>query len=106
MAMSKTDNAHHVNGCSKGGLYSAILPLILFAGLCIVWPEVIRGHVYQVQWPWMPSLDLYLRFRLDALSLLFCLIICGTGFFVTLFASSYMAGHAHIGRFFFFCMPS
>jgi len=102
MAMSKTENAHHVNGCSKGGLYSAILPLILFSGLCIVWPEVVRGHVYQIQWPWMPSLDLYLRFRLDGLSLLFCLIISGAGFFVTLFASSYMSGHMHIGRFFVF----
>ena len=50
----------------------------------------------------MPGLDLYLRFRLDALSLLFGLIISGTGFFVTLFASSYMAGHAHTGRFFWF----
>ena len=79
-----------------------MLPLILFAGLCIVWPEVIRGHVYQIQWPWMPSLDLYLRFRLDGLSLLFCLIISGAGFFVTLFASSYMSGHAHLGRFFVF----
>ncbi|MGA6924184.1 MAG: proton-conducting transporter membrane subunit, partial [Desulfosarcina sp.] len=102
MARSKTDNSSHVTGYSKGGLYSAILPLTLFAGLCIVWPQVVRGHVYQIQWPWMPGLDLVLRFRLDGLSLLFCLIISGAGFFVTLFSSSYMAGHAHLGRFFVF----
>ena len=48
----------------------------------------------------MPSLDIALRFRLDGLSLLFCLIVTGTGFLVTLFASSYLAGHPHTGRFF------
>jgi multicomponent Na+:H+ antiporter subunit A len=65
-----------------------------------MWPQVVRGGVYAVQWPWMPSLDIVLHFRLDGLSLLFGLIVTGTGFLVTLFAASYMAGHPHTGRFF------
>jgi len=84
------------------GLLSTALPLLLFLGLCYLWPEVIGGRVYQLQWPWIPSLDLYLRFRLDGLSLLFCLIVTGAGFLVSLYSSSYMAGHSHVGRYFVF----
>ncbi|MGD9310297.1 MAG: proton-conducting transporter membrane subunit, partial [Desulfosarcina sp.] len=73
---------------------------LLFVGLCTLWPQVVRGEIYSVQWPWVPSLDIALRFRLDGLSLLFCLIVTGIGFLVTLFAAGYMAGHAHTGRFF------
>ena len=102
MAIAKPDSRRHAAGCNKLGLFSTAIPLLLFAGLCYVWPEVIRGRVFQIQWPWMPSLDLFLRFRLDGLSLLFSLIVTGTGFFVTLYSSSYMAGHPHTGRFFIF----
>jgi multicomponent Na+:H+ antiporter subunit A len=62
--------------------------------------SVVQGEVFFIEWPWMPSLDIALRFRLDGLSLLFCLIVTGIGFLVTLFAASYLAGHPHTGRFF------
>jgi multicomponent Na+:H+ antiporter subunit A len=87
-------------GASKTGLVSSALPLLLFAGLCSMWPAVVRGEVFQVEWPWMPSIDLYLRFRLDGLGLLFGLIVTGSGFFVSLYAAAYMSGHPHTGRFF------
>jgi len=95
-------NSHHPSGSSRLGLFSTVLPLLLFIGLCSLWPEVVRGRVYQIQYPWIPSLDLYLRFRFDGLSLLFCLIVTGAGFFVSLYSSTYMAGHAHVGRYFAF----
>jgi multicomponent Na+:H+ antiporter subunit A len=77
-------------------------PLLLFLVLCLLWPQVKLGRVYIVEWPWVPSLDFALRFRLDGLSLLFGLIITATGALVALFSASYMAGHRHIGRFYFF----
>ena len=61
-----------------------------------MWPQVVRGGVYSVKWPWMPSLDIVLHFRLDGLSLLFGLIITGIGFLVTLFAASYMADETEL----------
>jgi multicomponent Na+:H+ antiporter subunit A len=91
-----------VPSCCKGGLFSSLLPLGLFGLLCLAWPQVVNGDVYTVQWAWVPSLDLNLAFRLDGLSLLFGLIITMTGFFVTLYASTYMAGHPYPGRFFVF----
>jgi hypothetical protein len=63
-------------------------------------PRWCGAGSFSVEWPWMPSLDIALHFRLDGLSLLFGLIVTGTGFLVTLFAASYMAGHPHTGRFF------
>jgi multicomponent Na+:H+ antiporter subunit A len=102
MAKTMPDSRSHAAGCSAAGLVSALLPLLLFTALWLVWPEVIRGREFVIQWPWMPALDLHLRFRLDGLGLLFGLIITGAGFFVTAYASSYMHGHPHTGRFFFF----
>ena len=89
-----------VPDCCRAGLFSSVLPLALFGMLCLAWPGVVQGGVFQVEWAWVPSLDLYLRFRLDGLSLLFCLIVTMAGFFVSLYASSYMAGKQHLGRFF------
>ncbi len=100
MAMQQPDHSSPAAGCSRAGLISTALPLLLFAGLCSAWPQVARGEVFSIAWPWVPSLDIALRFRLDGLGLLFCLIVTGTGFLVTLFASSYLAGHPHTGRFF------
>ena len=88
--------------CCRGGLFSSILPLALFGLLCLAWPRVVEGDIFAVQWAWVPSLDLDLAFRLDGLGLLFGLIITMTGFFVSLYASSYMAGHRQLGRFFFY----
>lgn len=88
--------------CCRGGIFSSILPLVLFGLLCTAWPRVVQGNIFVVQWAWVPSLDLDLAFRLDGLGLLFGLVITMTGFFVSLYASSYMAGHLHTGRFFFY----
>lgn len=102
MAVAKSNNHRHDSASSNLGLLSTAVPMSLFLGLCYLWPEVVHGSVFQFQWPWIPSLDLCLRFRLDGLSLLFCLIVTGAGFFVSLYSSSYMKGHPHLGRYFVF----
>ncbi len=91
-----------VPDCCRLGLFSSVLPLVLFGMLCLAWPGVGQGGVFQVELAWVTSLDFYLRFRLDGLSLLFCLIVTMAGFFVSLYASSYMAGKQHLGRFFIY----
>jgi multicomponent Na+:H+ antiporter subunit A len=101
MAAVKPNHHRHDIG-SRLGLICTALPLLLFVGLCCLWPAVARGHVFEHQWPWIPSLDLYLSFRLDGLSLLFCLIVTGAGFFISLYSCAYMAGHPHVGRYFAF----
>ena len=49
--------------------------------------------------PWAPGLGLTLQFNLDGLGLLFALLITVIGALVVLYASSYLKGHPHIGRF-------
>ncbi len=98
--MQPSAHSAHTVGYSRIGLLSTALPGLLFAGLCTLWPLMAKGGVVAVDWAWAPSLDIWLRFRLDGLSLLFALIVTGIGFLVTLFAASYMAGHPHTGRFF------
>lgn len=53
-----------------------------------------------VELPWAPSLGLTLSFNLDALGLLFALLITGVGTLVVVFASGYLGAHAQAGRFY------
>ena len=56
----------------------------------------------QFGWDWFSSLGIQLSFRLDGLSLLFALVICGVGFFVSLYSGPYQGASAHQGRFYAF----
>ncbi len=102
MTTPPPDHGPRTGGPSPVGFAYALLPLSLFAGLCSLWPQVVRGGVFTVAWPWMPGLDIDLRFRLDGLSMLFGLIITGSGMLISLFSSSYMAGKPLTGRYFAF----
>jgi multicomponent Na+:H+ antiporter subunit A len=53
-----------------------------------------------VELPWAPSLGLSLAFNLDALGLLFAVLITAIGALIVLYASRYLEGHAHAGRFY------
>lgn len=93
--------AHGV-GPSRACRISALLPSGVLLLLCFHWPAVAGGRALAVAWPWIPSLDLYLSFRLDGLSLMFGLMVCVVAVLVTLYSASYMAGHPQMGRYLFF----
>ncbi|MGD9134054.1 MAG: proton-conducting transporter membrane subunit, partial [Desulfobacterales bacterium] len=82
------------------GWISSIIPLGLFAALLYLVPQVTAGHVFRIQLDWIPSLDIALSMAIDGLSLLFALIICCVGFFVTLYAADYLPKKAAAGKFF------
>ncbi len=100
--MVHTDHDLLTRRCRRTGRLSSLLPALLFIMICRFWPGIIEGQTYLVDAPWLPSLDLSLRFRLDGLSLLFALIITGAGTFVSLYSSAYLNGHRQCGRYFFF----
>ena len=66
-------------------------------------PEVLdaAGVVREVV-PWMPTLDIALRLRLDGLSALFLIIVLGIGALVMAYSAAYLADrsvHRHTGYF-------
>jgi len=85
---------------SRIGRISAALPFGLLVALVFVLPQVATGHVYRIQLHWIPSLGITLSIMIDGLSLLFGLIICCVGFFVTLYAADYLPDTSDRGRFF------
>jgi multicomponent Na+:H+ antiporter subunit A len=82
------------------GWVLAALPLGLTVYFARLAAPVVAGETLRESIPWMPSLGVHFSFYLDGLSLLFALLIAGIGLFVALYAGSYLAGHAHLGRFY------
>jgi multicomponent Na+:H+ antiporter subunit A len=84
------------------GWMSSTIPLGLFVALLYLLPQVTAGHVYRFQVNWIPSMGIALSIAIDGLSLLFALIICCVGFFVTLYAADYLPRRAATGKFYFY----
>ncbi len=81
---------------------TSILPLILFLAAAARIPALAAGKTWRFSLDWAPSLGIHLSFLFDGLSVFFVLIVTGIGFFVTLYAVTYLHGHSQTGRFFFF----
>ena len=84
----------------RGGWLCSLLPLTLFAYFFMQVRQVTTGILLQESVPWIPSLDVSFSLRLDSLSLLFALVVCGIGVLVIVYASAYLNGHRHLGRFY------
>ncbi len=83
------------------GWILALLPLGVTVYLAGCAPTAWTGEVISNTMPWAPSLGLNLVFRLDGLSLLFALLIAGVGVLVVIYSGEYLAGHRHLGRYYF-----
>ena len=75
------------------------LPAGLFVWLCTMIPAVSRGEALYWGFGWLPQRGIEFGFFVDGLSLLFALLITGIGSFILLYASEYMRGYPHVGRF-------
>lgn len=85
---------------SKWSAAFSILPILLFSYFASFIPSVMEGKVWFESYKWVPSLNINFDFRLDGLSLLFSLLITGIGFFIFIYASSYLKGHQYLDRFY------
>ncbi|GAB3652765.1 hydrogen gas-evolving membrane-bound hydrogenase subunit E [Glycomyces tarimensis] len=59
-------------------------------------PAITAGETITASWPWLPSIDVALRLRLDALALLFSLIILGVGALVMAYCARYLSRGSHV----------
>ncbi|MBT8364626.1 MAG: hypothetical protein KJP23_07955, partial [Deltaproteobacteria bacterium] len=87
---------------SKIGLIFGIIPFGLFVTLLYLVPQVAAGDVFRIRLNWIPSLGISLSIVIDGLNLLFALIICCVGFFVTVYAADYLPSKAGKRKFFLF----
>lgn len=87
-------------GRGATGWIIALLPLGLLIYFASLIGPVAAGEVFVVSHAWVPSLGVNLSFYLDGLSLLFTLLITGIGALVIIYASSYLAHSAQLGRFY------
>jgi multicomponent Na+:H+ antiporter subunit A len=81
------------------GWLASLWPVGIFLALVNQVPTVAAGGELLLSWQWVPSLGIELSFRLDGLSLLFGLLITGTGAAVFAFSGRYLATSERQGRF-------
>lgn len=82
----------------------ALVPLSATFWFAAQIPGVTAGIPVLEATSWAPSLGVALSFRLDGLSLLFALLICGIGAFILIYSGGYLRGHPREGRFHLFIM--
>jgi multicomponent K+:H+ antiporter subunit A len=63
-------------------------------------PAAFTGHTELARLSWLPAYGLDISLRLDGLGLLFCLLICGIGLLVVLYAAWYLPDSDRLGRFY------
>ena len=67
----------------------AVLLAGVFVSLLVIAQPVFAGGVIEESLPWIPELGLTLTFRLDAISVLFALLVTGAGALVLLYCADY-----------------
>jgi multicomponent Na+:H+ antiporter subunit A len=82
------------------GWVLALLPLGLFIYFASLAGLLSEGETVSTSYTWVPSLGIQLSFYLDGLSSLFAMLISGIGVLVIIYGGGYLAGHAHLGRFY------
>ncbi len=68
----------------------------------LAYPQVTDGNVLRYQLEWIPQLGLNFTLRLDGFAWMFCVLINGIGFLVTVYARYYMSEDDPVPRFFSF----
>lgn len=84
----------------RAGWILALLPAAQVVYFFNQLDAVSSGQLLRYSRAWVPSLGIEFSFVLDGLSLLFALLISGIGALVLIYGGEYLAGHAHLGRFF------
>ncbi|MCZ7685357.1 MAG: hypothetical protein M5U28_43885 [Sandaracinaceae bacterium] len=84
-----------VSAIRLGLVSSATALTLLFAWLA---HDAIEGRATSLAAPFMPSMDMALAVRVDALAALFAILVCGIGALVAAYSASYV--HHAPGRFY------
>jgi len=86
------------NSSNTGFLVGLMTAVVLSVWFIMQIPTVSSGHAVVYLLEWVPRLGVELAFRIDGLSMLFCLLISCIGVMVMLYTSSYFKTHPDQGR--------
>src|SRR5690554_281818 len=75
-----------------------IAPVLVVCMVLSHLPLVLNGELTTVSYNWIPSFGLNLAFRIDALSLMFALLISGIGILVIWYARFYLSKGDSLGK--------
>jgi multicomponent Na+:H+ antiporter subunit A len=84
----------------RSGWLLALLPAGLTAYFLSFVPRVAAGETVLERVVWVSALDVSLTMRLDGLSLVFALMICGIGTVIVIYAGGYLRGDRQLPRFY------
>jgi multicomponent K+:H+ antiporter subunit A len=90
---------------ASAALPSRLASVVAFACLAITvlaYPQVTDSNVLRYHLEWIPQLGLNFTLRLDGFAWMFCVLITGIGFLVTVYARYYMSEEDPVPRFFSF----
>lgn len=90
-------------GRKTASIAISILPLALFIYYLVAF-GISANTGYTESFNFFPSLDINLNFVMDSYSLIFSLIITGIGAAVFFYASSYLADHPQLDRFYIYIL--
>ncbi|MGQ9681588.1 MAG: hydrogen gas-evolving membrane-bound hydrogenase subunit E [Anaerolineae bacterium] len=83
-----------------GSLPVLAVPVLLLLFVLSRAPASVGTHPWRLILDWLPELGLRLDLQLDALSLLFALLVSGLGVLVTLYSLAYMRDEPGLGRYY------
>lgn len=75
-------------------------PLLGLALLAALTPQVLRGEVPSVSYPWLPQIGLALSLRMDGLAWMFAMMVLAIGGLVVMYARYYLDEREDTPRFF------
>ena len=70
----------------------------------LLYKATVNGGYARTNFAWIPSLGLDFTIRIDGIAWLFCLLICGIGALIVLYARYYMSAEDPVPRFFSFLL--
>ena len=76
----------------------AIYPLAVVAQLLLLQSEVLNAPTFQ--FPWVPSMGLWMTFSLDGLGFMMGILIAGIGMMVIIYGGEYLRDDPYLDRFF------
>ena len=76
----------------------AIYPLVVVIQLLLLQSEVLNAPTFQ--FPWVPSMGLWMTFTLDGLGFMMGILIAGIGMMVILYGGEYLRDDPYLDRFF------